>query len=348
MMKKLWIFSILFLFFIKNFNAQTANTKASEDGSLVNWMSFKEAFEKNKKTPKPFLIDIYTDWCGWCKHMMKTTYAVPELASYINANFYAVKFDAETHDTIEYLGEKFINQSSEKKSTHQLAYKLLGNNISYPSTIFMNNNFQYSLLSAGYMEVNKIEPLLVFTLENVFRTTQYEKFKENYELAFVDTNKKVLSNNLKVYSMSQALELCKKEPRKILVDIYTNWCNSCRIMNRTTYRDTAVAAYLNKNYYFVDFNAENKDVIQYEGQTFTQDPSKSPFHPFASYVLKGRFILPSQVIINEDQKVADSIPFYLSPETLYPILKFYGEDIYKTTPWADYYKKYSEKNNQKK
>src|SRR4051812_13405847 len=80
-----------------------------KEGSLVKWMDFKEAFEKNSKVPKPFIIDIYTDWCGWCKHMMKTTYAVPELANYINSNFYPVKFNAETHDTIEFLGEKFAN-----------------------------------------------------------------------------------------------------------------------------------------------------------------------------------------------------------------------------------------------
>jgi thioredoxin-related protein len=347
MRKKIFSIYILLLFFISGVFAQLAPPKP-DDGSLVKWMSFKEAFEKNSKVPKPFLIDIYTDWCGWCKHMMKTTYAVPELANYINTNFYAVKFDAETHDTIEYLGEKFINESSAKKSTHQLTYKLLGKSISYPSTIFMNNNFQYSLLSAGYMEVNKIEPLLVYTLENVFRTTQYENFKENYELAFVDTTKKILSNNLKIYSMSQALELSKKEPRKILIDIYTNWCNSCRIMNRTTFRDTAVTAYLNKNFYFVDFNAENTDVINFDGKKFQQNPSESPFHPFALYVLKGHLVLPSQVIINEDLKVTDSVPFYLTSSTLYPILKFYGENVYKTMPWADYYKKYMEANKTSK
>src|SRR5687767_14240687 len=77
------------------------------EGSLVKWMGIEEALEKTKTQPKPIILDFYTDWCGWCKKMMQTTYANPGLAQYINTNFYAVKFNAESKDTIEYLGQKY-------------------------------------------------------------------------------------------------------------------------------------------------------------------------------------------------------------------------------------------------
>ena len=62
-MKK--IFGILFLFFV------TCKLHAQE----VNWLSFEEAIALNKKNPKPILIDVYTDWCGYCKKMDLYTYA---------------------------------------------------------------------------------------------------------------------------------------------------------------------------------------------------------------------------------------------------------------------------------
>jgi len=68
------------------------STNAQED---VKWLSFEEAIALNKKTPKPILIDVFTDWCGYCKKMDLYTYANKTIATYINENFYAIKLDGE-------------------------------------------------------------------------------------------------------------------------------------------------------------------------------------------------------------------------------------------------------------
>ena len=48
------------------------------------------------------LIDVYTKWCGPCKMMMRNTFTNADVISYINENFYAVKFDAEGPDPVEF------------------------------------------------------------------------------------------------------------------------------------------------------------------------------------------------------------------------------------------------------
>ena len=55
-------------------------------------------------------IDVYTDWCGWCKHMMKTTFANKGIANYINTQYIPVRFDAETLDTITFRGNDIDDQ----------------------------------------------------------------------------------------------------------------------------------------------------------------------------------------------------------------------------------------------
>ncbi len=167
--------------------------------------------------------------------MMKTTYADPGLSNYINTYFYPVKFDAETQDTVEYLGEKYVNQSKAKKSTHDLAIKLLGGKLSYPSTIFSNNNFQFNLLSAGYLETKKIEPILIFTVENAFRTSNFEDFNAAFEKTFYDTS--AYDKKIKWSTFEEVNKLQKKKSKKTIVFLSTDWCNTGRVMKRTSFID---------------------------------------------------------------------------------------------------------------
>lgn len=73
----------------------TFGAKAQEKTETIKWMGFNEAIEACKKEPKMIFIDVFTDWCGWCKRMDATTFKNPVIAKYMNDKFYAVKFDAE-------------------------------------------------------------------------------------------------------------------------------------------------------------------------------------------------------------------------------------------------------------
>src|SRR3954463_14417926 len=80
----------------------------SQDAKEIHWMTFKEALAKNEKAPKKIFIDVYTDWCGWCKKMDASTFTNDSIIQYMNKNFYAVKLDAETKDTIKYKGVDYV------------------------------------------------------------------------------------------------------------------------------------------------------------------------------------------------------------------------------------------------
>ena len=312
---------------------------AQESQGLVKWLTFKEAQEEMKKQPKPLLIDIYTDWCGWCKQMVKTTYSDPNIAGYINSYFYPVQFNAETHDTIEYNGEKYVNKSKEKKSPHDLALKFLGQSLSYPSTIFVANDYKFNLLSQGYLEPKKIEPLLVFTVEGAFRTSSFDDFNKHFNHTFSDTV--FVKKRPKTYSFNEALQLQKKHPKKIAVSIYTDFCNTCKIMNATTFTDTALASYLNKKYYLVEFNAQqDKSEIDFKGVTYANNGAGGfPFHALALELTRKNFLIPALVILDEKLETLDVVSFYQTPEWTNKIAHYFGSNDYKKMKWDEYLKK---------
>jgi thioredoxin-related protein len=313
--------------------------KAQNESGLVNWLTFKEAQGKNKTLPKPFLIDVYTDWCGWCKHMMKTTYSNPGISAYINQNFYPVKFNAETKDTIEYNGKKYFPTSKDPKTPHQLAVKFLGTSLTYPSTFFVANNFEFNLLTQGYLDERKIEPILIFTVENAFRTTQYEDFSERFAKTFFDTL--FPKKEIKTYSIQEAMALSKKKPKKILVNITADFCNTCKVQTKTTFVDTSIAAYIEKHFYLVNFNAESSDTIVFKNEKcFKQLVSGYPLNTFAFKVTNGRLVLPSLAILDEKLETVETLGMYQHPKNLKPVLVYFGADHYKTKKWPDFIQEY--------
>ena len=128
----------------------------------INWMTFEEAVKLNETAPKKIFIDVFTDWCGWCKKMDQTTFKDPDVIAYMNENYYAVKFDAESNDTIVFSGYTFVNEGGRngRKGTHQLAAALLQGKLSYPSYVFMDEKNQLLTVAPGYMEAKDFMPVL--------------------------------------------------------------------------------------------------------------------------------------------------------------------------------------------
>ena len=144
----------------------------------INWMTFQEAIKLNETAPKKIFIDVYTDWCGWCKKMDQTTFQDPEVVAYMNENYYAVKFDAEMGDTIVFGSYTYVNEGgmNGRRGTHQLAAALLQGRISYPSYVFMNENNQLITVVPGYMEPKDFLPILKYFGSNAYLKKSFKDY----------------------------------------------------------------------------------------------------------------------------------------------------------------------------
>jgi len=121
--------------------------------SAVKWMTFEEAVEKSKTEKRKIFIDVYTDWCGWCKVMDKNTFTDPKIASLLNEKFYAVKFDAEQTADVNFRGTTFKFVPYGNKGSHQLAMALLNNQMSYPNFVFLDEEFRIIPVIQGYQSL---------------------------------------------------------------------------------------------------------------------------------------------------------------------------------------------------
>ena len=168
-------FAIALLFAVISINAYS-----QVETNKMRWYTIEEALKLNEQHPKKIFIDVFTDWCGWCKKMDKETFTNPVIADYLTKNFYPVKFDAESKQDITYKGTVYKNRGTQNKSPHDLAAALTNGQLSYPTSIYMDGQNNLLTTVPGYMTPTDLEPILVFFAEDHYKTTKWEEFKAKF------------------------------------------------------------------------------------------------------------------------------------------------------------------------
>ena len=140
----------------------------------IQWLTMAEMQAAYSKNPKPILVDVYTSWCGWCKVMDKQTYSNDKVAAYINEKYYAVKFDAESKDSVEWNGKKY--GYNERYKVNDVAMYLLFGELSYPSTVFLPTLDARPAPLAGYLKPKELESPLKFFGDGVYKTKNFPEF----------------------------------------------------------------------------------------------------------------------------------------------------------------------------
>ena len=119
--------------------------------------------------------------------------------------------------------------------------------------------------------------------------------------------------------------------------MYTHWCGWCKKMDASTFQDSAFASYMMAHFYPVKMDAETRDTIIYQGKPYAYKPDYK-VNELAAMLLSGQMSYPTSVFLDENENVISPVPGFMTAEQMLPILRFFGEDIFKTKTWEDYVK----------
>lgn len=176
MMNKNWSVLLFLLALVTlSFGFRNLNTNKTNE-TPVKWYSIEEAVALQKKKPKKMFIDMYTDWCGWCKRMDATTFTDPTVAAYLNENFYCVKFNAEQKNPVIFQGRTFNFVASGSRGYHELAAALLDGQLGYPSFVYLNEKLERITISPGYKQPAQILPELKYVGGGHYETLKYNEY----------------------------------------------------------------------------------------------------------------------------------------------------------------------------
>ena len=144
----------------------------------LQWLTLAEAEAKTTSQKKAIIIDLYTDWCGWCKVMDKNTYTNPQVVQYIRDKFYPVKLNAETREVLTWRGKEF--KYNDMYRVHDYAILLTGGQLSYPSTVILPADGSAPQVIPGYLKAPEMELILKYFGEGHYGKTPFETYRKGF------------------------------------------------------------------------------------------------------------------------------------------------------------------------
>lgn len=149
------------------FLTRNAGGPAAAGNAAITWSDFTAGYGAAQASNKKMVIDVYTDWCTWCKTMDKETYANPDVAKYVQEHFVAVKLNAES-TTMRQI--KTMQMSDAELAT---AFGVSG----YPTTVFVASDGSPITSMDGYIKAGEFKTVLQYIAEDKYKTMSYEQFK---------------------------------------------------------------------------------------------------------------------------------------------------------------------------
>lgn len=148
-------------------------------------------------------------------------------------------------------------------------------------------------------------------------------------------------------SISELETKMKQEPRKVIFDLYTDWCGWCKRMDKATFQHPQVAEYINQHFYAVKFNAEDPNTIAFNGKQweFMQSGRRGTNRLAATLILgdqaTGRIGYPTIAFMDENLQRIDAFPGYKTPDKFEALMKFIAQNEYKKQSFEQFNSKFN-------
>ncbi len=157
------IFIVLMGAFLLTGGGQGTSSNGSGD---LRWTNFTEGVKEASASHRKVLIDVYTDWCSWCKKMEKDTYSDKGVKDYLNSKYVLVRLNAESNS------REMVDTTAVTDAQLASAFGVTG----YPTTIFLTSDGKPITAAPGYMKPGEFLNVLKYIGDDYYKKMEYPAY----------------------------------------------------------------------------------------------------------------------------------------------------------------------------
>jgi thioredoxin-related protein len=167
-----------------------ALTLSGQAQDKIKWHSIDEAILLASKDPRVLVIDVYTDWCGWCKRMDASTFSDPKVVEMMNTHFYPVKMNAEGREDVIIGDRTFKFVDNGRRGYHEIAAIVTKGRLSYPTISYVDAQGRVLEAAPGFKTAEQFRVHLAYYAEGAYKDQSFDEFSA----AFTAGEKPVIEN----------------------------------------------------------------------------------------------------------------------------------------------------------
>ncbi len=136
----------------------------------VGWLRWNQGISEAAITARPILVDVYTDWCTWCRRMDRDVYAREDVRDYLSRHFITVRLNAESLDEVRYADRIWTARGLAQRFRLSV----------YPSTLFLRPGGEHLVTVPGYVPADRFLLMLRYIGEDhIGRGVSWSDFEKS-------------------------------------------------------------------------------------------------------------------------------------------------------------------------
>ena len=153
-------------FFLMATTLKSGKDAKKKGSDKISWMTFDQGVERAKKEKKLLVVDFYTDWCHWCKVMVKETFANKEVVKFAKEHVIMAKLNAETSEKFRFKDAKYNGMELSQM------FGVRG----FPTTAFLNSDGELLTTVSGYIPADRFTLILRYLAGNWHDKMKFDEF----------------------------------------------------------------------------------------------------------------------------------------------------------------------------